>query len=47
MEQELRLEQKKDRLELEARLRTAEDEARKSQEERVNLEADLKNLRKT
>ena len=30
-----------------ARLKTAEEEARKSQEERVNLETDLKNLRKS
>lgn len=34
-------------MELEARFKTAEEEARKSQEERVNLESDLKNLRKS
>lgn len=47
LEQEQRLDHKKDKLELEARLKTAEEEARKSQEERVNLESDLRNLRKS
>ena len=37
----------KDKLELEARLKTAEEETIKSQEERANLEADIKTLRKS
>ena len=46
-EQQSRIEKKKHKLELEARLKTAESEAQKSQEERLNLEQQIKDMRRT
>jgi len=46
-EQEALLELKKDRMELETRLKTAEDENRKSAEIRGQLQSDLRNLKKS
>ena len=46
-EQSTRIEKKKHKLELEARLKTAELEAQKSQEERMNLEDQIVDMKKT
>lgn len=46
-EQQANIEKKKHKLELGARLRTAEAEARKSLEERQNLEGQIRDMRKT
>jgi predicted nuclease with TOPRIM domain len=46
-EQQSKIEKKKHKLELEARLRTAELEAQKSMEERQNLEGQIKDMKKT
>lgn len=46
-EQQTRIEKKKHKLELEARLKTAEVEAQKSQEERVNLEMQIIDMKRT
>lgn len=46
-EQQSKIEKKKHKLELEARLKTAELEAQKSMEERQNLEFQIKDMKKT
>lgn len=46
-EQQSKIEKKKHKLELEARLKTAELEALKSMEERLNLESQIKDMKKT
>jgi hypothetical protein len=46
-DQQTKIEKKKHKLELEARLKTAEMEAAKSAEERQNLEAQIKDMKRT